>query len=112
MILIRGVFLYKESLLERCSYIKNLLESNGIKFNYYSLIEAGQDFMSSEAALQFTRGLSSNFTFNVTLLEDEIVEGPENFSVVLSVGDDKRNLVSFNRQSALVRIMDNDGKSN
>ena len=68
--------------------------------------------MSSEAALQFTRGLSRNFTFNVTLLEDEIVEGPENFSVVLSVGDDKRNLVSFSRQSALVRIMDNDGKSN
>ena len=56
--------------------------------------------------LTFSKGSAMNFTFNVELLEDLIVEETENFTVTLLANEDH---VFLYRDEVEILLSDNDG---
>lgn len=69
----------------------------------------GNDYLSSSVSAVFFRDFFGNVTFNLTILEDEIAEGPENFTIALTVPDEVAQHVLFVVEEATVTIVDNDG---
>ena len=70
----------------------------------------GIDYAEANVRFEFSDVSPTNYTFNITILDDEIVEGLENFSVVLSTPEDIAEHVFFYSQESLIQIMDEDGK--
>lgn len=70
----------------------------------------GEDYVQESLSFAFLDDSSRNFTFNVTILEDAIVETRESFGVVLTVAGDISQHFFFETRESVVQILDNDGK--
>jgi subtilisin family serine protease len=66
---------------------------------------AGQDYVSAEGTLHFAAGETSR-TFNITLLDDGLYEGDENFTLILS--DPQGGATLGDTSAAAVTILEND----
>lgn len=73
-----------------------------------------EDFISNKMTITFLEEQSmmdGNFTFNVSLLNDDIVEGLEHFNVTLTAAKDAEDNIDFAVSRVTITILDDDGKA-
>ncbi len=68
-----------------------------------------QDFIEIRNTFTFSESTERIFSFNVSILEDEIAESPEEFSVVVLVAEEGEEFVFIQTDEVPVMILDNDG---
>lgn len=77
---------------------------------YMFLPSADVDYSAEVLDFVLENGGESTFSYEVRIIDDDIVEGAENFSVVLLVPDEVASRFSFQNQASMIEILDNDGK--
>ena len=81
--------------------------NNAFCSHAYSFLPSGQDYsITAGGLLTFTPGTDRQRSVNISLLQDQLVEVNESFSIVFS-SDDSQVLTPT--QSSQLLIIDNDG---
>jgi hypothetical protein len=73
------------------------------------LTSGGLDYVEVSERFEFSDISVANFAFNATILDDEIVEDVENFTVVLSVPEEIAQHFLLSSLESLVLVLDDDG---
>lgn len=78
--------------------------------NSWFACSGSKDYFAEVEEFAFNDDTPSNYTYTVRILEDAIVEEPEDFTIVLQVPADLASRFSVQNHEAEIQINDNDGE--